>query len=115
MTPDSGRANPVRFGSRVETDATRLHAGPFDTGRTRSGVALDGAELPHYFRTTIAFAQQLAPPIAATDAGVCLAQPSAGRPRESDTFVAEQRDKAAPKASSFDRVVEDTLRAQIKR
>jgi hypothetical protein len=32
-----------------------------------------------------------------------------------DTFVAEARDKAAPKASSFDRVVEDTLKAQIKR
>jgi hypothetical protein len=32
-----------------------------------------------------------------------------------DRFVAEQRDKAAPKASSFDRVVEDTLKAQIKR
>jgi hypothetical protein len=31
---------------------------------------LDGTELPHYFRTTIAFAQQLAPPITATDAGV---------------------------------------------
>ncbi|QWG23318.1 VWA domain-containing protein [Bradyrhizobium sediminis] len=32
-----------------------------------------------------------------------------------DRFVAEQRDKAPPKASSFDRVVEDTLKAQIKR
>jgi hypothetical protein len=32
-----------------------------------------------------------------------------------DKFVAEHRDAAAPKASSFDRVVEDTLRAQIKR
>ena len=32
-----------------------------------------------------------------------------------DKFVAEQRDKALPKASSFDRVVEDTLKAQIKR
>ena len=32
-----------------------------------------------------------------------------------DKYVAEQRDKAPPKASSFDRVVEDTLRAQIKR
>jgi hypothetical protein len=32
-----------------------------------------------------------------------------------DKFVAEQRDKAPPKASSFDRVVEDTLKAQIKR
>jgi hypothetical protein len=31
-----------------------------------------------------------------------------------DKYVAEQRDKA-PKASSFDRVVEDTLKAQIKR
>jgi hypothetical protein len=31
---------------------------------------LDGAELQHDFRTTIAFAQQLAPPIKATDAGV---------------------------------------------
>jgi len=31
---------------------------------------LDGTELPYYFRTTIAFAQQLAPPITATDAGV---------------------------------------------
>jgi uncharacterized protein YegL len=31
-----------------------------------------------------------------------------------DKFVAEQRDKA-PKGSSFDRVVEDTLKAQIKR
>src|SRR6195256_1257914 len=31
-----------------------------------------------------------------------------------DAFVAEARDKAAPKASSFDRVVEDTLKAQIK-
>ena len=32
-----------------------------------------------------------------------------------DKYVAEARDKAPPKASSFDRVVEDTLRAQIKR
>jgi uncharacterized protein YegL len=32
-----------------------------------------------------------------------------------DKFVAEARDKAPPKASSFDRVVEDTLKAQIKR
>jgi hypothetical protein len=44
-----------------------------------------------------------------------LAQPSAGLPRANDAFVAEQRDKAAPKALSFDRVVEDTLKAQIKR
>jgi len=32
-----------------------------------------------------------------------------------DKYVAEAREKAPPKASSFDRVVEDTLRAQIKR
>ena len=32
-----------------------------------------------------------------------------------DKYVAEQTAKAPPKASSFDRVVEDTLRAQIKR
>ena len=32
-----------------------------------------------------------------------------------DKFVAEARVKAPPKASSFDRVVEDTLKAQIKR
>jgi hypothetical protein len=32
-----------------------------------------------------------------------------------DKYVAEQRAKAPPKASSFDRVVEDTLKAQIKR
>jgi hypothetical protein len=32
-----------------------------------------------------------------------------------DKYVAEQRTKAPPKASSFDRVVEDTLKAQIKR
>jgi uncharacterized protein YegL len=32
-----------------------------------------------------------------------------------DRFIAEARDKAPPKASSFDRVVEDTLKAQIKR
>jgi hypothetical protein len=32
-----------------------------------------------------------------------------------DKYVADQRAKAAPRASSFDRVVEDTLRAQIKR
>src|SRR6185437_1438905 len=31
-----------------------------------------------------------------------------------DRFVAEQRSKAPPKASSFDRAVEETLRAQIK-
>jgi hypothetical protein len=31
-----------------------------------------------------------------------------------DKYVAEQRVKA-PKASSFDRAVEDTLKAQIKR
>jgi hypothetical protein len=31
-----------------------------------------------------------------------------------DRFVADARDKA-PKSSSFDRVVEDTLKAQIKR
>lgn len=32
-----------------------------------------------------------------------------------DKYIAEQREKAPPKASSFDRVVEDTLKAQIKR
>jgi LPS O-antigen subunit length determinant protein (WzzB/FepE family) len=32
-----------------------------------------------------------------------------------DRFVADARAKAPPKASSFDRVVEDTLKAQIKR
>jgi uncharacterized protein YegL len=32
-----------------------------------------------------------------------------------DRFVAAQRDKAPPRASSFDRVVEDTLKAQIRR
>jgi hypothetical protein len=32
-----------------------------------------------------------------------------------DKYVAEQRVKAPAKASSFDRVVEDTLKAQIKR
>jgi hypothetical protein len=32
-----------------------------------------------------------------------------------DKYIAEARDKAPPKASSFDRVVEDTLNAQIKR
>jgi hypothetical protein len=32
-----------------------------------------------------------------------------------DRFVAEQRDKAPPKASSFDHVVDDTLKALIKR
>ncbi len=32
-----------------------------------------------------------------------------------DKYVAEARDKAPPRASSFDRVVEDTLKAQIKR
>jgi uncharacterized protein YegL len=35
--------------------------------------------------------------------------------RKRDKFVAEQRAKAPPKASSFDRVVEETLKAQIKR
>ncbi|MEN3346551.1 MAG: hypothetical protein V7632_186 [Bradyrhizobium sp.] len=32
-----------------------------------------------------------------------------------DQYVADHRAKAPPKASSFDRVVEDTLKAQIKR
>jgi hypothetical protein len=32
-----------------------------------------------------------------------------------DKYVAEARDKSPPKASSFDRAVEETLRAQIKR
>jgi hypothetical protein len=32
-----------------------------------------------------------------------------------DKYIAEQREKAPPKASSFDRVVEETLKAQIKR
>jgi uncharacterized protein YegL len=32
-----------------------------------------------------------------------------------DKFVAEARDKTPPQATSFDRVVEDTLKAQIKR
>jgi len=32
-----------------------------------------------------------------------------------DKYVAEQRARAPAKASSFDRVVEDTLKAQIKR
>ena len=35
--------------------------------------------------------------------------------RKRDKFVAEQRAKAPPKTSSFDRVVEETLKAQIKR
>jgi uncharacterized protein YegL len=39
----------------------------------------------------------------------------AGLVAKRDKFVAEARDKSPPKASSFDRVVEDTLRAQIKR
>jgi hypothetical protein len=39
----------------------------------------------------------------------------AGLVAKRDRFVAEARDKAPPKASSFDRVVEETLRAQIKR
>jgi von Willebrand factor type A domain len=39
----------------------------------------------------------------------------AGLVAKRDKFVAEQRDKAPQKASSFDRVVEDTLKAQIKR
>jgi hypothetical protein len=34
---------------------------------------------------------------------------------KSDKYVTEACDKAPPKASSFDRVVEDTLKAQIKR
>ncbi|HKU04665.1 MAG TPA: vWA domain-containing protein [Bradyrhizobium sp.] len=32
-----------------------------------------------------------------------------------DQYIADQREKAPPKASSFDRVVEETLRTQIKR
>ena len=32
-----------------------------------------------------------------------------------DRFVADQRSKAAPQVSSFDRAVEETLKAQIKR
>jgi hypothetical protein len=32
-----------------------------------------------------------------------------------DKFVADARDKTPSNASSFDRVVEDTLKAQIKR
>ena len=32
-----------------------------------------------------------------------------------DKYIADQRATAPPKASSFDRVVEDTLKAQIKR
>jgi hypothetical protein len=32
-----------------------------------------------------------------------------------DKYIGEARDKAPPKTSSFDRVVEDTLNAQIKR
>jgi hypothetical protein len=32
-----------------------------------------------------------------------------------DKYVTEARDKTPPKASSFDRVVEETLRAQIRR
>ena len=32
-----------------------------------------------------------------------------------DKYVADHRAKAPPKATSFDRVVEDTLKAQIKR
>jgi hypothetical protein len=35
--------------------------------------------------------------------------------KQRDAFVMAQRDKAPPKASSFDRVVEETLKAQIKR
>jgi hypothetical protein len=32
-----------------------------------------------------------------------------------DRFVAEQRSKAPPKASSFDRAIEETLKVQIRR
>ncbi len=39
----------------------------------------------------------------------------AGLVAKRDKYVAEQRAKAPPKASSFDRVVEDALKAQIKR
>jgi flagellar biosynthesis chaperone FliJ len=39
----------------------------------------------------------------------------AGLVAKRDRYVADQRAKAPPKASSFDRVVEDTLKAQIKR
>jgi hypothetical protein len=39
----------------------------------------------------------------------------AGLVAKRDKYVAEARLKSPPKASSFDRVVEDTLRAQIKR
>jgi hypothetical protein len=49
--------------------ATRLRAGPFDTGRTRSGVELDGAELQQHFRAIVAFAQQLARRVAVDGAG----------------------------------------------
>jgi hypothetical protein len=59
MTPDCSRANPVRFGSRFENDATRLRAGPFDTGRTRPAATLDGAELRTRLLRTIVFAQQV--------------------------------------------------------
>jgi hypothetical protein len=60
---------------RFDNDATQLRAEPFDTGRTRSALRLDGPELPHDFRTTIAFAQQFAPPITPTDAGVASQNP----------------------------------------
>jgi hypothetical protein len=75
MRPDCSRANPIRLGSRFDKDATQLRAEPFDTGRTRSALRLDGPELPHYFRTTIAFAQQFTARIAATDAGIVSHSP----------------------------------------
>ena len=39
----------------------------------------------------------------------------AGLVAKRDKYVAEHREKSPPKASSFDRAVEETLRAQIKR
>ena len=39
----------------------------------------------------------------------------AGLVAKRDKYVAEHREKSPPKASSFDRVVEETLRAQIRR
>ena len=51
----------------------------------------------------------------ADEAAQCPEQKLTDLVARRDKFVAEQRDKAPRQASSFDRVVEDTLKAQIKR
>jgi cytidylate kinase len=82
-------------------------------GRTRIGAVKD-EELPAKLRALTA-EQRISELDNQMKQRKALNEKLAALVAKRDRYVAEQRDKAPPKASSFDRVVEDTLKAQIKR